>query len=638
MQHPNGSRLKGYEISVENDELIVWEEDTQKDFQYKIGQAGKPFQELQLVQETLFHEKRTIIENCLFGVDINPKSVSICQLRLWIELLKNAFYTPESKYLYLETLPNIDINIKTGNSLVSKYSLTEDLSEVFKKQKFSIDAYRTSVHAYKEENSKTAKAELQKFINEIKEQFKETVKNTDPRRKKLSELRGKRSLLDLNVDMFGNKSLNDDQLDLQKRKFDKLIQELDSEITDVANAKIYRNSFEWRFEFPEILNENGDFMGFDVIIGNPPYGDLFDEKNKDYIKKNYESYQYKFDAYIYFIELTLKISSEFGITSLITPELWLNLENAGKLRSLLSVKTFLYQINVWGENVFSDAVINTVSLFHQKKTPTNTIELKIKDKSFELGYPAWIGDEGKRIQYKIPPVIQKIIAKIKHISKPLNDFGEVIQGLTPYDSYRGQSKELIKNRAYHSPLKIDDTYGKWLDGKNIERYVKSWNGEWLSYGNWLAAPREKRFFERERILFREVSGANKRIQACFVDEIVYHGHSISPFKPYSSSLKYINYFVGIANSSLISFYCQKTSPNFGKDIFPKLNPSDIKQIPIVYPTELQNQIITEKVNQILTLKKEDPKADTSKLEAEIDRMVYDLYELTEEEITIVEGK
>ena len=101
-------------------------------------------------KRALFHEKQTIIENCLFGVDINPNSVKICRLRLWIELLKNAYYTAESGFTELETLPNIDINIKQGNSLLSKFSLTEDLSDVFKRQKFSLRTYKNAVRAYKD--------------------------------------------------------------------------------------------------------------------------------------------------------------------------------------------------------------------------------------------------------------------------------------------------------------------------------------------------------------------------------------------------------------------------------------------------------------------------------------------------------
>jgi adenine-specific DNA-methyltransferase len=113
----NGKVLRGYAVEVINDELII-SIDLNEFFEYKPSNK-----ESQRIQEALFHEKQTIIENCLFGVDINPNSVKICRLRLWIELLKNAYYTEESKYTELETLPNIDINIKQGNSLISRFLL-----------------------------------------------------------------------------------------------------------------------------------------------------------------------------------------------------------------------------------------------------------------------------------------------------------------------------------------------------------------------------------------------------------------------------------------------------------------------------------------------------------------------------------
>lgn len=101
------------------------------------------------MQETLFKEKRQIIENCLFGVDINPNSVKICRLRLWIELLKNAYYTAESNYTYLETLPNIDINIKCGNSLLHRFALTDCIQTVLRESGVSISQYKEAVTKYK---------------------------------------------------------------------------------------------------------------------------------------------------------------------------------------------------------------------------------------------------------------------------------------------------------------------------------------------------------------------------------------------------------------------------------------------------------------------------------------------------------
>ena len=417
---------------------------------------------------------------------------SICQLRLWIELLKNAFYTPESNYLYLETLPNIDINIKTGNSLVSKYSLTEDLSGVFKKQKFSIDVYRTSVHAYKEANTKTAKAELQKFINEIKEQFKETVKNTDPRRKKLSEMRGKRSLLDLNVDMFGNKSLDDKQLDLQKSKFDKLISELETDISDIANLKIYRNSFEWRFEFPEILDENGDFVGFDVIIGNPPYFSLSKIKEFEQVFKSYQTYSKSSDIYCLFYEKSLQLIHNQGFSTFITSNSWMKTQYGEPLRKFFMEQTNpLVLINIEDAQVFEEATVESNILLFQKSYWEQNLTALTLDKSFnanstieeylnsnklllsELDINGWnIGNQEE--------VVLK--NKIEHGSKLLKDWNININfGIKTGFNEAFIISEETKNLLLAEDSNNSDIIKPMLRGRDIAKYRIDYSDRWLIF-------------------------------------------------------------------------------------------------------------------------------------------------------------
>ena len=163
----SGNSISGYEIEIVNDELIITDPKSNI-LEYKL-QNGKPLsKEIQRLQKALFHEKQTIIESCLFGVDINPNSVKICRLRLWIELLKNAYYREESGFTELETLPNIDINIKCGNSLLSRFALDSDLSKALKSIKYDIKAYRGFVSDYKNEKSRDVKRGLQKIIDIIK--------------------------------------------------------------------------------------------------------------------------------------------------------------------------------------------------------------------------------------------------------------------------------------------------------------------------------------------------------------------------------------------------------------------------------------------------------------------------------------
>ena len=182
LQDHSGNRLKEYHFEVVNDELIVTDEDG---IPYSYNPKNK---ESQRIQETLFHEKQTIIENCLFGVDINPNSVKICRLRLWIELLKNAYYKPNTNEL--ETLPNIDINIKCGNSLISRFGLDTDLKKALKQSKWNIESYKLAVSTYRNAESKEQKREMERLIADIKGNFRSEIGTNDPKKLKLEKLKG----------------------------------------------------------------------------------------------------------------------------------------------------------------------------------------------------------------------------------------------------------------------------------------------------------------------------------------------------------------------------------------------------------------------------------------------------------------
>ncbi|MBC7494092.1 MAG: hypothetical protein H7221_03720, partial [Flavobacterium sp.] len=172
LSYTNGNRVLGYTITLDNDELIIQNQETDKLFEYTLNQNNNIIPDLQDLQECLFTEKQTIIENCLFGVDINPKSVMICQLRLWIELLKNAYYTNTSNYAELHTLPNIDINIKTGNSLISKFAIKDNVFERITGFQKKLQEYKTWVSIYKSTNDKKAKNILKNNLKLFKDEFK----------------------------------------------------------------------------------------------------------------------------------------------------------------------------------------------------------------------------------------------------------------------------------------------------------------------------------------------------------------------------------------------------------------------------------------------------------------------------------
>jgi adenine-specific DNA-methyltransferase len=622
-----GNLLRDYAIEVVNDELIV-STGHNEFFEYKPGNK-----ESQRVQEALFHEKETVIENCLFGVDINPNSVKICRLRLWIELLKNAYYTPESKYTDLETLPNIDINIKQGNSLISRFSLDADLSKALKSIKYNIDDYKAFVNNYKNATDKEEKRGFEKLIEQIKKDFRTEIGKNDPKIQLLSKRSGELYNLLNQARVFEPTEKEKKDQHKKKEKLEIEINKLSAEIEEVKNSAIYKNAFEWRFEFPEVLDNDGKYHGFDVVIGNPPYGAEFDGQEKKFIRDNYKSYLYKFDSYVYFIELGLNLSKSKGYLEYITPILWLSLDNCHPIRSIVTQQNNLTRIFIHGEGVFDEAVVNTFSFQIQKTEPKSELLIVNEKLNFPVNKFDWIDKETFKIEYRLSPEIKRIIDNIRSISNPLSSYGEVIQGITPYDSYQGQSKEIIENRAFHFDFKKDETCEKWLEGKDLNRYSISWNNKWLSYGDWLAAPREKRFFEGPRILFREVPGKGKKIQASLTDEVFYYGHSISPFKPFKKNEMDLKYLLGIVNSRLISWYGNYTLSNFGKDIFPKLNPNDIKELPIPKGFEHHKEI-SELVAYILN---NVSQSNVDKEEKRIDDLVYQIYGLKQEQIEIIES-
>jgi hypothetical protein len=239
-----GKRLKEYQVEVVNDELVVTDEDGEL-FEY-----SPKNKESQRIQETLFHEKQTIIENCLFGVDINPNSVKICRLRLWIELLKNAYYKSGTEDL--ETLPNIDINIKCGNSLISRYTLDADIKKALKKSKWSIDSYHLAVMTYRNAKSKEEKRSMEKLINEIKNDFESEIAANDKRVLKLNKLKGELFVLTNQHSLFDQSKREKAAWDKKVKKSTTDIQKLESDLEEIRTNKMYENAFEWRFEFPEV--------------------------------------------------------------------------------------------------------------------------------------------------------------------------------------------------------------------------------------------------------------------------------------------------------------------------------------------------------------------------------------------------
>ena len=362
-------------------------------------------------------------------------------------------------------------------------------------------------------------------------------------------------------------------------------------------------AFDWEKEFPEVF-ANG---GFDIIVGNPPYGVNFDDKTKKYLLE-FDKLVPDYEIYIYFISLYRKILKNNGYLSYIFPNTFLSTLFGKKYReNLFNTITVKEIIDLSNDNTFVDASVRTI-IFSFKNVFENTdIKfLKTRDKTF-YSFKDYLKNEVMENIENVASLFfqtleeKEIILKIRNNQK-LSDFFEVSQGLIPYDKYRGHDEYTIKNRIWHSNVKKDETYKKELKGEDVKQYLLNWNEElWISYGEWLAAPRERKFFVNKRILIREIT--KDKLFSCYTEEEFYNTPSLINVINEKDILE-LKYILTIINSKLLGWYHNKTSPKANKGLFPKILVNDVRNLPLVnIPLEKQQPFI-EKADKMLSLNKE----------------------------------
>lgn len=625
----NNHVIQGLDINIDNDELEI--SYFRQTFNYNFHNDLH-----QNIQETIFHEKQLLIENCIFGVDINAKSVMICRLRLWIELLKNAYYLSDQTYkvsenriglLRLQTLPNLDINIKVGNSLVSRFDLKNNFlsknEASRKKQTLLINKYKEAVFLYKTTNDKKLKFQVTRQIKELKEEFKDLVIPNDADYKKLKEIKGK---LEQVIMTFDSKDRDEREVLVQQLAYyEKLVKE--------KQQSLYGNAFEWRFEFPEVLDDNGDFMGFDVVVANPPYGVKAKEKLKNYYTQTYISNE---DIYTLFIQHGLRILNVNSNLGLITPTTWLTGQNYFKIRENISSNFVLTKAITLPYNIFKEAYIDTGIYFFNN--PKELIDYDISTYFFPHRHKLNIKDFGnikfgkKSITDWKSDMDLKLIfddLAISILQKKGNEFTK-LEAITK--SIRG----ILAHKNDYSDVKIDNSFKPFFNGEANRYSLLLDKKKFVKYHEGLLEkPKDYTFFQGDRLLIRRIISRKFRVMATFTKLEFVNKKDLYVFKILNKDFA-IKFVLGILNSKLISFSITKSSNSAHKDDFTQITLSELRNLPIPnIPLEAQQPFI-KLVDKILKAKEKDPKADTLALETEIDQLVYQLYNLSPEEIAIVE--
>jgi type II restriction/modification system DNA methylase subunit YeeA len=674
LQDRDSKRLKEYQVEVVNDELIVTDEEGEL-FEYNPSNK-----ESQRIQETLFHEKQTIIENCLFGVDINSNSVKICRLRLWIELLKNAYYKNSTE---LETLPNIDINIKCGNSLVSRFAIDADLKQALKKSKWTIDSYQIAVDTYRNAESKEQKREMERLIADIKSDFRSEISLNDPKVKKLRKLSGDLYQMTNQGQLFEMSKKEKADWNKKVTQLTEETKKLEAEIEEIKANKIFENAFEWRFEFPEVLNDDGDFVGFDVVIGNPPYFSLskVKEQSEYFSKANYVTYSKGADIFCLFYELGGNVLKPLGFLTYITSNSWLRAIYGELLKKYFIEKLQpIALINIEDVQIFEEATVESNIITLQKSVNSKPFQVVNLSKDYSIGDS--LNDYFNKYSFEfIPPSTSEwfignqsagtLKSKIENGARLLKDFNVRINfGLKTGFNEAFIIDEIKKNELIKADENNSDIIKPIIRGRDLKKYSYTFENIYLiNSHNGIKSIGLKRIeteteyptiyehlksyspkvenrsdmgdhwsnlrncayledFTKDKIIWGEISDKPK---FAFDDEKYFA--EATTFLMTGEKLKFL---LAILNSKVSEWYFNLigTTTGMGTNRWKKYK---IELLPIKIASQDQEKQIEILVNQILTMKKQNPSAITTDLENQIDQLVYQLYELTEEEIKIIEN-
>ncbi|EJD9688570.1 class I SAM-dependent DNA methyltransferase, partial [Campylobacter coli] len=471
-------------LEVQNDEILITGRKGEF-IEYK--RPSTPKDKAHLIQQELFHTKKDIIENNLFGVDINPNSCEITKLRLWIELLKHSFYQSfdDENYHDLKTLPNIDINIKCGNSLVSYFETGKSLSH-YPNIKERMSKYKRIVKDYKE-GFYTDKNLITKEIKNLQESFKNFCLK-DKFNKEIKQLTNGANEYSKKYGDFLADEHHDEKFKsfFSKNMFEfsfdekvaiKEFANLKKEYDNIFNLES-NHPFEWRFEFPEILDDDGNFKGFDLIIGNPPY--IKENDNKDLFTntKKLRTYQGKMDIWYHFVGRGFDILKNNGYLAFIATNNWVTNSGAKKLRNIvLEESQILSLVDFSSFMVFDSASIQTMIMQFQKIKPPKNYEFHFAKITTQTPIYEDVINLLKNEKTQNNEILSINLTPKKFIDKTLNftksDYEELFNKIQKYGKFYLEESEVAQGivPAIDEAFVIKD---KNVFSKNEQCFIKEY--------------------------------------------------------------------------------------------------------------------------------------------------------------------
>ena len=555
-------------------------------------------------------QRREILLNNVYGVDIDRQAVEVAQLSLYLKLLEEETTGTAREYQleFHETLlPPLNKNIVCGNSLIGTDIADGQLFTSEEERKLNpMDYEQRFPHIFRRKP----------FYSELKETAAAPLSDyTIP-----------------GVPLHGSYSSK------RGRK---------------AKAVV-----------PAPLLESKLEGGFDAIVGNPPYlgGREWKEeggRRYDYFVEKYAVAEYQFDIYSLFLEQGIRLLKQGGRLGFITPNTWLNNQGSTKLRQFILRNSSIVSITDYSRTkVFVDAVVLPIlTILQRDDRPSGNVDIYLPDTgqvilSHQISQSVWAEDEQRIFNIGLRHWDVAIRRKIENGSVPLELLAEVKFGIKLYETGKGtpaQKPSDAENHVFEATKKLSSGYRRYLEGKDVNRYAVTWKDRWLKYGGNLAAPRDPKLFQGQRLLVRRIVG--ERLIATFTDDDYVTSQLLQIVKPLEQNQA--KYFLAVLNSSLQAYYFKKKYNRQDKT-FPEIRIYELAALPI-RQTSLSNTADKSRhdrmvalVEQMLVAQKQlaAAQSDADKdfygnkcagLDHQIDTLVYELYALTPEEITIVEG-
>jgi hypothetical protein len=534
----------------------------------------------------LVHWRRRVVEACIYGVDKNEMAVELAKLSLW--LVTAAADKP---------LSFLDHHLRHGDSLVGAWLADLERPPLSSSSQTAAEGQEPLF----DESAFTGDAGLAvKGLMTIERLPSEDIEDVYAKERTYREIRQThlarwRELANLWVSAyFGNTMSREEYRDLalrlQGRSEESMLRESQAQPYLTHPAMGRPDYFHWELEFPEVFFDEygrslGKTAGFDAVIGNPPYGTP--STNSNIFLQNLYIQGFA-DNYVYFIERGVNLAQPRACLSYIIPNTWAQVFSANRFRHFLTTQLTILEIVHLSDPVFTDATVDTEILSIRKSTPTDDtlVTIRIWDKDgetnqFSVPQTEWITPDGDIISVLTQPHIAPIVQKIEQHSVPLNKFSEIKNGVKPFEEGKGnppQTSQIMAEKPFVSTLQIDDSFVPLLRGSLIDRYTNYWrNDYWISYGPWLAAPRDPAiFFEVDEKIVMRQTGAD--LIATKIDNSFVARDNLHLILGMSSIS--LDYLLALLNSKLLGFYYHQLNPETG-ETFAQVKLAHLERLPIV---------------------------------------------------------